>query len=95
MSLDYVAQGRSTRTFAAGHFNYIADQLQENLRQLNQATSSPAAERALKDSQHNVAALVSELTFVSSQTENLAVRCAAKQRIIAIRRALEKTSTSL
>jgi hypothetical protein len=46
------------------------------------------------DSQENVKELASELTTISSQTIDASTIAAAKQRVMEIRGALEKTSAS-
>jgi hypothetical protein len=94
-SLDYVAQGRSTRNFAAGHLHYIADELNERVSQLKESSPSPNDEQALKNTQRNIEALATELTAASSETNDSNVISAVKQQIIVIRRALEETSASL
>jgi hypothetical protein len=94
MSLDYVAAGRSTRRFASGHFRYLAEQAEQNFRQLSESRASPDIERDFRDSQENVKELASELTTISSQTIDASTIAAAKQRVMEIRGALEKTSAS-
>jgi len=94
-SLDYVLQGRSTQNFAAGHFHYMADELEQSVKQLNQSKPSPDTEQAFMNSLQDVKALASELTAISFQTSDSTAISAAKQRITEIRRALEKTSSSL
>jgi hypothetical protein len=94
MSLNYVAAGRSTRSFASGHFRYIAKQVEQNLGQLSESRPSPDIERNFMDSQENVKELASELTTISSQTIDASTIAAAKQRVMEIRGALEKTSAS-
>jgi hypothetical protein len=95
MSLNYVAAGRSTRSFASGHFRYIAKQVEQNLGQLNESRPSPGIEQDFRDSRENVKELASELTTISSQTIDARTIAVAKQRIMEIRGALEKTSASL
>jgi len=95
ISLDYVAAGRSTRSFASGHFGYIAKQVEQNLRQLNESRPSPGIEQDCRNSQEDVKELASELTTISSQAIDASTIAAAKQRIAEIREALEKTSASL
>jgi hypothetical protein len=95
MSLDYVLQGRSTQNFAAGHFHYLADELEQSVKQLSQSKPSPGTEQAFMNSLQDVKALASELTAMSSQTSDSNAISAAKKRIGEIRRALEKTSASL
>jgi hypothetical protein len=94
-SLDYVLQGRSTQNFAAGHFHYMADELEQSVKQLNQSKPSPGTEQAFMNSLQDVKALASELTAISFQTSDSNAISAAKKRIGEIRRALEKTSASL
>ena len=94
-SLDYVLQGRSTQNFAAGHFHYMAHELEQSVKQLNQSKPSPGAEQAFANSLHDVKNLASELRAISFQTSDSTAIAVAKQRITEIRRALEKTSTSL
>jgi hypothetical protein len=94
-SLDYVLQGRSTQNFAAGHFHYMADELEQSVKQLNQSKPSPGTEQAFTSSLQDVKDLASELTAISFQTSDSTAISAANQRITKIRRALEKTSTSL
>jgi hypothetical protein len=95
MSLDYLAEGRSTRSFANGHFRYLAKQVEQNVRKLSEPRLSPGIEQDFRDSQEKVKALASELATISSQsTDTTAIR-AAKQHITEIRRSLIKTSSSL
>jgi hypothetical protein len=95
MSLDYVLEGRSTQNFAAGHFHYMADELEQSVKQLNQSKPSPGTEQAFMNSQQDTKALASELTAISFQRSDSNAISAAKKRITEIRVALEKTSTSL
>jgi hypothetical protein len=95
MSLDYVAQGRSTRSFANGHFRYLAKEVEQNIRQFRESRPSPDVEQDFRTSQENVKELASELTTISSQTIDASTIAAAKQRIREIQGALEKTSASL
>ena len=53
-SLDYVLQGRSTQNFAAGHFHYMADELEQSVKQLNQSKPSPGTEQAFMNSLQDV-----------------------------------------
>jgi hypothetical protein len=94
-SLDYVLQGRSTQNFVAGHFHYMADELEQSVKQLNQSKPRPGTEQAFTNSQQDMKALASELRDISFQTSDSNAISAAKQRIGEIRRALEKTSSSL
>jgi hypothetical protein len=94
-SLDYVLQGRSTQNFAAGHFHYMADELEQSVKQLNQSKPGPGTEQAFMNSLQDLKALASELTAISFQTSDFNAISAAKKRIGEIRRALEKTSASL
>jgi hypothetical protein len=95
MSLDYVAEGRSTRSFASGHFRYIAKQTEQNLRQLSESRPSPGIEQDFRASQEDVKKLASELTTISSRPTDPSMIGDARQRITEIREALEKTSASL
>jgi hypothetical protein len=95
MSLDYVAEGRSTRNFTSGHFRYIAREVEQNVRQLSESRPSPGIEQEFRNSEADVKELESELTTISSQAINARTISAAKQRITEIRGALEKTSASL
>jgi hypothetical protein len=94
-SLDYVLQGRSTQNFAAGHFHYLADELEQSVKQLNQSKPSPGTEQTFMNSLQDVKDLASALTAISFQTSDSNAVSAAKQRIREIRMALEKTSASL
>jgi len=94
-SLDYVLQGHSTQNFAAGHFHYMADELEQSVKQLNRSKPSPGTEQAFTNSLQEVKDMTSELAAISFQTSDSNAIWAAKQRITEIRRALEKTSTSL
>jgi hypothetical protein len=95
MSLDYVAEGRSTRSFASGHFRYLAEQVEQDVKQLSESRPSPGIEQDFWDSQGDLKALASELTTLSSQATDASTIAAARQRITEIREALEKTSASL
>jgi hypothetical protein len=97
-SIDRVAQGRTTRNFAAGHLDSIADELNDRGSKLKQSNRGPSLgdEHALKNTQQNIETLAAELTAVASQTnDSVATTAAAKQYIVAIRKALEETSRSL
>lgn len=95
MSLDYLAEGRSTQSFANGHFRYIAKQAEQNVRKLSDSRPSPGIEQDFQDSQEEVKALASELASISSQSTGASIIRAAKQHITEIRRSLIKTSASL
>ena len=95
MSLDYLAEGRSTRSFVNGHFRYIAKQVEQNVRKLSESRPSPGIEQDFQDSQKEVKALASELSTISSQSTDASTIGAAKQHIREIRRSLIKTSASL
>lgn len=97
MSLDFVAQGRSTQSFANGHFRYIAKEVEQNVRQLSKSEPNSGMEQGFMESQGRVKSLASELTAICSQATDTGTSTipAAKQRIREIRDALEKTSASL
>jgi len=73
----------------------MADELEQSVKQLNQSKPSPGTEQAFTNSQQDMKALASELRDISFQTSDSNAISAAKQRIGEIRRALEKTSSSL
>jgi hypothetical protein len=97
MSLDFVAQGRSTQSFANGHFRYIAKEMDQNVRQLSKSEPNSGMDLGFMESQGRVKRLASELTTICSQATDTGASTipAAKQRIREIREALEKTSASL
>jgi hypothetical protein len=95
MALDYLAEGRSTRSFANGHFRYIAKQVEQNVRKLSESRPSPGIEQDFQDSQEEVKALASELAAIFSESTGASKIGAAKQHITEIRRSLIKTSASL
>lgn len=94
-SLDHLAQGRSIRNFAAGHLHAIADEFNELMRQLKQSSPGPSDEQAFKDTQRDIGTLAAEVTAVSHETNDSGAILAAKQQMMAIRRALQATSASL
>jgi hypothetical protein len=97
MSLDFVAQGRSTQNFANGHFRYIAKEVDQNVRQLSKSEPNSGMDPGFMESQKRVKSLASELTAICSQATDTGTSTipAAKQRIREIRDALERTSASL
>jgi cell division protein ZapA (FtsZ GTPase activity inhibitor) len=94
-SLDHVAQGRSTRNFAAGHLHSIAGELNERMRRLKQSNPSPSDRQAFNDTQRDIETLAAEVTAVSHETNDSVAVMAAKQHMMAIRQALRATSASL
>jgi hypothetical protein len=95
MLVDCLEEGRTTSSFSSGHFHYMADELKQRARRLEQSKTTPHNERAVEESRQNVEALASLLTVAASETSNRFELLSAKKKILMIRQALEKTSGSL
>jgi len=95
LALDYMREGRLTSTFATGHIQYIQNELQKDIKQLDRSTPAPGVEQAFEDSQQNVKALSSELAIISSDIAAGKDTSTEKGRIERTRIALEQTGASL
>jgi hypothetical protein len=95
MFLDFVLQGRSTRSYAAEHSAYLEDEVERSLRELGQAVPEPGVEDAFRRLQNNLRMLAGQLSTVHAATgerdEHALV--AAKEAIKRIRESVEATNS--
>lgn len=94
MSIDFALRGQSTDAFSKAHFHYLAEQLQDSRREIADSMPAPELQQGVRSSQAQMDAL-SRVLAVAVNTKDAASLNHAKQRVGAIRKALEDENASL
>jgi hypothetical protein len=95
LSIDFVTREQVTRNFAAGHFRYLANQLHDSTKELADSTPERGLEQSLTGSRKQVNALAGTLQVIASEIHRTEALAASKERVDAIRKALEHENSTL
>jgi hypothetical protein len=95
MSIDFVVRGQMTRSFASGHFRYLANQLEDSTKELSDSMAAPGLQESVRNGRVQVDALSGELKAIASEADSPQALANAKQRLEAIRKVLEQETASL
>jgi hypothetical protein len=93
--IDYIRQNRTTRKYARGHVDYLAQAVSRSAREIREAVPGEVNERKLQECQSELDSLANALSAVGLVLNNPTALAAAEQRIVTIRKALEKSKSSL
>ena len=93
--IDYVRQGRSTRTYADGHAANLEDAVQQSLNKLKQAEPEPGTATAVHECSGQLELLHRELSGIPAKFGHDEALAGTEQRVTSIRATLETAGLSL
>jgi hypothetical protein len=93
MSIGFVEHEQATSSFARGHFQYLAQQLRDSMKDISGSTPAAGLEQNVRSSQAQIDALSRALAALDAK--NAASLESAKEQVRAVRKALEDENASL
>ena len=94
MLIDFVLQGRATRSYAEGHAAYLEDQVRQSAKEFENAISQPEAKPSFDTCRTQLNAMVGELSAIRSAMQDRSRLADAMARMVEIRRSLERVNSS-
>jgi len=95
MFLDYVRENRATKHYAQGHIEYLAEEIEQSRKELQDSSPAQGEEDALQTLRAQFDALSTELHNLHGKLEDHAALATAKQRIDSIRQSLDDANSSI
>lgn len=95
MSIEYVLHGKTTHSFAAGHFHYLARQLRDDAKEMDDSTAQPGLQQSAAKVRAQMDVLSRALAGIDLDAENAASLKEAEDLVAAARKALEQENASL
>lgn len=95
MFLDYVGQKRATKHYAQGHIDYLAEEVENSRRELQESSPVQGEEGALGKLRAQSDALNAELYSVRGKLDDQAALATAKKHIATILQSLDDANSSL
>jgi hypothetical protein len=93
--IDYVRQNRATRNYAQGHIEYLAQAVSRSSKQIHEAVPGEVNEQKLRECESELNSLTNAITAVGPALNDPDALAAAEREIAAIRKALERSKSSL
>ena len=93
--IDAIRQQRTTRRYAEGHLEYLADAVRQSALDLDRAVPTPDAVRAAGECRVQVALLLRELAGIRAALGDDTALAAARNRLGKIRTSLQHTASAL
>jgi len=94
MLIDFVLQGRATRSYAEGHAAYLQEEVRQSAKEFENAVAQPDAKDAFENCRTQLNAIAAELSVIRSAIRDTGQLRAAMKRMTAIRRSLERVNAS-
>jgi hypothetical protein len=93
--IDYVRQNRTTRKYAQGHIEYVAQAVSRSSKEIDEAVPGEVNEQKLRECQSELKSLTTAIVAAGLALNDPDALAAAEQRIETIRRAVERSKSSL
>jgi hypothetical protein len=92
--IDYVGQSRSTRNYAKGHVEYLADAISDSVKELRDGVAPQSVTSQAQVCSTQLNSLANELNAVGQELGDTTALARSRERIAEIRKVLEKASSS-
>lgn len=92
--IDYVGQNRSTRNYAKGHVEYLADAISDSVKELRDGVAPQSVTSQAQVCSTQLNSLANELNVVGQELGDTTALARSRERIAEIRKVLEKASSS-